>query len=86
LELTEYRGHFITKAFISVQFTNRLFCSGLLLLLTGESEARPLTDDIPLAKTFRPGQRRGWGVGRRSGRESHMVSRGTLGGLGCHSE
>lgn len=26
LELTENRGHFITKMFISIQFTNRLFC------------------------------------------------------------
>lgn len=27
-ELTENRGLFITKVFISIQFTNRLVCSG----------------------------------------------------------
>lgn len=60
LELTENRGCFVTKVFISIQFIN---CSAQVPAFAHgrESVARPLGWWFPMAKAFRPGQRSGGG-------------------------
>lgn len=75
LELTEDRGRFITKVFISIQFTNRLVRSGACICSQeGDCGQTPWLMGFPMAKTFQIWAK----VWRREGggREPHTFSQG----------
>lgn len=76
-ELTENRGHFITKVFISIQFTNRLFCLDACICsqqgVCGQTPRLMVFPPRLRAKTFRPGQRCG-GLGGRGLERNHTLS------------